>query len=89
MGAAKKTTWSQIVSILQARPSSGSPFSFEQGFEPQARLCEIFSQQTLVRFPALYMGPQCHGVLEAISILVQLASLTQVLGEPGSVQVLR
>lgn len=39
-------------------------------------------------FPALGMGPQCHGVHEATLILVQLVSLTQVLGEPGSVHVL-
>lgn len=34
------------------------------------------------------MGPQYYGVLEATPFLVQLASLTQVLGESGSVHVL-
>lgn len=51
-------------------------------------MSKIFSPQTLMWFPVLGMGPQCHGVHEATSILVQLASLTQVLGEPSSVHVL-
>lgn len=64
--------------ILQAYPSLGSTFSFKQGFHLKPGHVRSFPHKPSCGF-------QCHGVLEATPILVQLASLTQILGELGSV----